>query len=215
MNLDHINFGNTAHKLTLKFLLKYEIKSFIGRIFSPKVRKTEKKLINIGSGRKLLDGFENIDCYTLKFWKVKCVMHDLRYKFPYTENTFEGAFCDNVIEHLYVDEDFKFFREVKRILKPGGIFRIIVPDLKKYVEYYYLKNNKNFHKFENGCAAMWNLNHNWGHLSVWDYEMLSKQLLVAGFKDIREKKFLEGEDKRLLKDAPGREWECLHVECKA
>ena len=216
MNLNHINFGNTAHKLTLRSLLKFEIKSFFGRLLSPKIRKAKYKLINIGcSERNLMEGFENVGFFTARFWKVKNVMHDIRYKFPYKDNTFEGAICDNVIEHLYVDEDQKFFKEVNRILKPGSVFRVIVPDLKKYVEYYYLKNNKSFDKFENGCSAIWNLTHNWGHLSVWDYEMLTKQFAIAGFKEIKEKKFLEGDDERLLKDAPSREWECLHVECKA
>ena len=216
MNLEHINFGNTAHKPDLKSILKFEIKSFFGRLLSPKIRKTKNKLINIGcSTRNLLDGYDNIGFYTARFWKAKGVIgHDIRYKFPYPDSTFEGAICDNVIEHLYVDEDLNLFKEVYRILKPGSIFRIIVPDLQKYIDHYYQKKNSEFDRYENGCSAMWNLTHNWGHLSVWDYEMLSKQLEIIGFKNIVSTNFREGDDPRLLEDAPSRKWECLHLECK-
>ena len=40
MNLNHINFGNTAHKLTLRSLLKFEIKSFFWKAFKPKNKKS-------------------------------------------------------------------------------------------------------------------------------------------------------------------------------
>ena len=44
-----------------KKMLKFEVISFIGRIFSPKIRLSKNKYIQIGCGSNLKANFENID----------------------------------------------------------------------------------------------------------------------------------------------------------
>lgn len=44
------------------------------------------------------------------------------YELPYADNTFDAAFSNAVFEHLTEPE--KAFLEVKRVLKPGGIFGV-------------------------------------------------------------------------------------------
>jgi hypothetical protein len=63
--------------------LKFETKSFFGRLLSPKIRSPKANLVHIGCGTNLFEGFENLDFYQLKFWKVKHVQLVLRYKLPY------------------------------------------------------------------------------------------------------------------------------------
>ncbi len=215
MDEKNTKFGYDKYKVNLRSLIKFELKSFFGRMLSPKLRKNQHKLINIGCGNQIYENFENVDFYTTRFWKARFIGHDLRYKFPYKDNSFDGAFCDNVLEHLHPSDGINFLKDVKRILNEESIFRIVVPDLEKYILYYNNKNIKEFEHFKSGCNAIWNLTHNWGHLSTWDFHMLSLQLRNLGFKDVKKFKIMEGQDKRLIKDFPGRDWECLYVECKS
>jgi SAM-dependent methyltransferase len=46
--------------------------------------------------------------------KVKMDVH----KIPFSENTFDVAFCNHVMEH--VEDDIKAMSEIRRVLKPGG-----------------------------------------------------------------------------------------------
>lgn len=215
MDEKNTKFGHLEYQITLKSLIKFELKSFFGRMLSPKIRRNTHNFINIGCGNQIHEGFENLDFYTLRFWKSKHIGHDLRYKLPYKDSSFEGAFCDNVLEHLYPLDAINFLTDVKRILKKDSIFRIIVPDLQKYVSYYQNKVPEKFNFFGNGCNALWNLTHNWGHLSIWDYEMLNFQLSKIGFNNITKCEALKGSNSKLLIDFPGREWECLYIECTA
>ncbi len=53
-------------------------------------------------------------------------VHDLSEKFPFESNTFDGAICIEVLEHLY---DPKFtVSEIFRVLKPGGLLVTSVPN---------------------------------------------------------------------------------------
>ncbi|MDP2593366.1 MAG: class I SAM-dependent methyltransferase [bacterium] len=47
-------------------------------------------------------------------------------KLPYNENTFDLVTAFQVVEHL--ENPFLIAREVKRVLKPGGIFAFSVPN---------------------------------------------------------------------------------------
>ena len=215
MDKTNTQFGYEGYKNNLTSTIKFELKSFIGRLFSPKIRKNKFPLINLGCGNIIIDGFENIDFYTIRFWKAKSIGHDFRYKLPYANNVFEGAICDNALEHLHPSDGKKFLKEICRILKPGAILRVIVPDLQKYIDYYNGKEIKELEIFGNGCNAIWNLTSNWTHLAVYDSHMLSIVLEEAGFNNISIKKYMEGNDKRLLKDREGRDWEGLYIECTA
>ena len=45
---------------------------------------------------------------------------------PYPDDTFDVVFADNVLEHL--EHPDQVFREVARVLKPGGIFLTKTPN---------------------------------------------------------------------------------------
>jgi len=54
--------------------------------------------------------------------EIECVTSDLSGRLPFEDDTFDVAVMIEVIEH--VEDQFAFFRELKRITKPGG--RVIV-----------------------------------------------------------------------------------------
>ncbi len=46
---------------------------------------------------------------------------------PFEDNSFDVVFCRNVIEHLFPNEAYKMFKEIKRVLKGGGLILLISP----------------------------------------------------------------------------------------
>jgi len=48
---------------------------------------------------------------------------------PYEDNTFDVVYSSHFIEHIPVDQIELFFDDVYRILKPGGLIRLVTPDL--------------------------------------------------------------------------------------
>jgi SAM-dependent methyltransferase len=59
------------------------------------------------------------------------VAHDLRKGIPFEDNTVDIAYHSHFLEHLDPPAGRRFLLEVKRVLKPGGIQRIVVPDLER------------------------------------------------------------------------------------
>lgn len=217
MDAQH-RFGNKAFEPSLLSSLTFEATSLVGRLLSRKRRTPEHPLLHLGCGPIILPDFENLDFYSAqwKFWKTNRIGHDLRYTLPYSDDAFEGVFSEHMLEHLTASDAMKLLGEVHRVLKPGAIFRVIVPDLKRYIDFYQGHvPDPEFNKFANGCEALWSLTHNWGHQSCWDSQMLIQQLLDAQFVSAKETGFCKGSDSRLLQDLEERRWESVYVEAIA
>lgn len=54
---------------------------------------------------------------------------------PFATNTVSAIHSSHVQEHLSEDENIHFFKEAHRILKKGGVLRILVPDLEKEIKF--------------------------------------------------------------------------------
>ena len=55
---------------------------------------------------------------------------------PFSEGSVDVLYTCHMAEHLYEEEFIKFLAEAERVLKPGGILRIAVPDLAVLVNTY-------------------------------------------------------------------------------
>jgi SAM-dependent methyltransferase len=204
-------FGSTTYQPSLKGQLLFELRSWLGRTFT-RAGRARNPYLNLGSGANVVPGFENLDLYLYRGAR-NVVGHDFRYPLPYVDACFQGAYSEHALEHLYPDQALRLLAETARVLQPGSVFRIGVPDLGKYVNYYTGKpTDPEFGKFRSGCEAIWSLTQNWGHLSVWDGSMLVEKLLSAGFSEARQTGYRQGRNPKLLIDQEARRWETLYVE---
>lgn len=194
--------------------LVFEILGFWGaarKKFFPNI-DTGENFLNIGCGSYLIPNFLNVDFYG---WRSSrgVFEHDLRKDLPFSSNRFEGVVTEHTIEHLYPNVTIKLLSEIFRVLKPGGVLRVGVPDLDKYLDFCAGElPHPQFSRYENGCEAIWHLTQNNMHISVWNFEMLEKHLVAIGFEKVQKLEFRKGSFGLAEFDASHREWESLYVE---
>ena len=57
-------------------------------------------------------------------------------KLPFKNNSMDLVYSSHMVEHLYEEDFLKFLSESDRVLKPNGVFRMVIPDLSLYVKKY-------------------------------------------------------------------------------
>jgi ubiquinone/menaquinone biosynthesis C-methylase UbiE len=69
---------------------------------------------------------------------------DLTKSLPYPSESIEAIFSSHVLEHLFMDEVEKLILEFARVLKTGGVCRVVVPDLEKIIAKYDVNDPREF-----------------------------------------------------------------------
>jgi predicted SAM-dependent methyltransferase len=101
---------------------------------SRRYRRVGNLLVNLGAGAAGKAGWVNVDAF--RFPGVNC-LHDVRRGLPFSGASVRGIFCEHFFEHLeYEQEAPALLRECHRVLQPGGVLRLIVPDGGKYLRAY-------------------------------------------------------------------------------
>lgn len=67
-------------------------------------------------------------------WNPKIITRDVRRPLPYSADSFDAIYASHLLEHLYLDEGRRLLRECFRTLRPGGVLRMVVPDLRAAVQ---------------------------------------------------------------------------------
>lgn len=147
---------------------------------------------------------------------------------PLPTSSADVVFASHVLEHLALEDFRAALRNTFAILKPGGAFRLIVPDLevlaRRYVEEpgsgaasaFIRATAMGRERRERGLMGLMRtlLGHSI-HLWMWDYRGLEDELTRVGFVDIR--RCYPGDSKeRCFGDVedPGRFDDAVGVECR-
>jgi SAM-dependent methyltransferase len=180
-----------------------------------------KIYVQYGSGAQYVPGWISFDASpTLRLQKVpllgrllkghlNCVFdEEIRYGnivngLPLTDNSVDVVFCSHILEHLALEDFYTALSHTYRILKSGGIFRIIVPNLRLDIEDYLSAYNSpesggeaSISFFRNSCVGkvtrpkslksfIVEYLGNSAHLWMWDDKSLKLALSQAGFVEIK------------------------------
>lgn len=128
--------------------------------------------------------------------------HDLAYGLPLKEGVADHIYSSHFFEHLYRPDAIHLFKECLRVLKPGGLMRVSIPDLEFAVSLYAKGEKDRMLKsyfFVEDHAA-----HYSRHKYMYDFPMLEALLSEIGFRDIVRRSFQAGEmpDVNLLDNRP-------------
>jgi SAM-dependent methyltransferase len=89
--------------------------------------------------------------------------HDLRKGIPYPHAAFDVVYHSHLLEHFSKESAPVFLRECHRVLKPGGVIRVVVPDLEVIVRLYL----EALEKASRGIPG-WAENYDWMLLEMYD-----------------------------------------------
>jgi len=160
--------------------------------------------LNIGAGVKRKPGWVNVDLHPAADVKT-----DGRRRLPFRNHSASIVYSEHFFEHLeYPEEAMTFLSESFRVLAPGGLFSVGVPDtelcLRAYLNGDFSPGSLGLLEVEWCTTPMQYLNflfHQGGeHKQLYDFTTLAKVLQNAGFCDIARREFdpsLDSEDRRI------------------
>jgi predicted SAM-dependent methyltransferase len=91
------------------------------------------RLLNIGCGARFHAEWVNVDVQPAH---ASVRRHDAGKALPFAAGEFDAVYHSHLLEHLPASAAPCFLRECRRVLRPGGILRIVVPDLEQIARLY-------------------------------------------------------------------------------
>jgi len=137
--------------------------------------------LHLGCGRRYIPGFTNVDIQPAPHVDLVCRVERL----PLADATASLIYACHVLEHFGRHEYKSALLEWKRVLKPGGILRLAVPDFAACAAIYYERG------LEDGLSGLIGLISGGQrdgydfHKMIFDEEYLRRDLLSLGFREVR------------------------------
>lgn len=133
------------------------------------------KRLHLGSGRKRIPGYLNVDIDVSTRPDVVAIMNDLC---QVETNSVEAIYACHVLEHTHRGTVQEVLEEWHRVLKPGGELRVAVPDFGTIVTLYLdgVHLERLWGLLYGGGKTPWD-----DHRVIFDYETLCLYLQKAGF----------------------------------
>lgn len=168
--------------------------------------------LHLGSGGEHKSGWVNVD---LLGDPVE-VAWNLARPLPFESASVTAVFHEHLLEHLPLQDGVAFMRECFRVLKPGGILRVGVPDAGKLIRSY--SSDRTYLEAlhpgrPTAMLAVQELFYWHRHCAMFDVETLCLLFRASGFPDPQERDYGDS----ALSQAPDtkrRRAETLYVEAR-
>jgi predicted SAM-dependent methyltransferase len=134
--------------------------------------------LHLGCGDKRLDGYEHVDA------RAECNPDHVAdvMALPFDENSAELVYFSHGLEHIRRPDVMDALGEWRRVLKPGGILRLAMPDFEALSGVYH-DEKVHLVRIQGLLWGRQNYNGN-THYCGWDYETLAHTLSEAGYFNI-------------------------------
>jgi SAM-dependent methyltransferase len=138
-------------------------------------------------------------------WPTHVKWMDITEGLPFPNGMVDAVYASHVLEHLYRDDAVRLLSECKRVLKPNGVIRLVLPDLKSMVVDYLADDPTDAAIRLNHALLMREpqapvgfirkLKRSWAdhhsHKFMYDAPLLIRDLKEAGFREPVERGYLE------------------------
>lgn len=193
------------------------------------------KKYHLGCGELLAPGYLNIDEF-LDLPPEKlfsrpdgafAVHWDLRNGIPAASASLNVVYHCHMLEHLTNVEGRALLAECFRVLVPGGVLRVVVPDLELWSQKYMGGDAQFFEEYRTAflgddrtlyptaSAVFMGMLHNHGHKMGYDFALLRAWLSQLGFENIERTAYGQSmlPEMASLENSPQRALESVCVEC--
>lgn len=142
--------------------------------------------LNLGSGASPYPQFVNID---INLARRPDMWLDVRHGTPFQTGTVDAIYTRHVLEHFYHDELTRVLRDARRVLRPSGGIRILVPSLEVACRAYLDGDDSVLMTFprpyrSRGGRIVNLLFCDGQHRMGFDFSLMQELLEDAGFSDI-------------------------------
>jgi predicted SAM-dependent methyltransferase len=140
--------------------------------------------LHLGCGWTPLRDWVNVDLFATK----ADIPWDLRAGIPLRAAAADAIFHEHMLEHLSLRDGFLFTQECLRVLAPGGVLRIGVPDAGACIDSYSGAGPPDWAASRpTGMLAVEALFYENGHLAMYDAETLVLLCRAAGFAEVERR----------------------------
>lgn len=136
--------------------------------------------LHLGCGERVIDGFIHVDARSLPNVDVVTPLEHLT---MFEDNSAALIYASHVLEHFSRHHVSAVLAEWRRVLSPGGILRLAVPDFEKLVEVY-LQTGRNLEVVLGPLVGRQDHPFNF-HYMIFDARKLTSLLLEVGFLEVR------------------------------
>ncbi|WP_347272951.1 glycosyltransferase [Candidatus Kuenenia sp.] len=91
------------------------------------------KLLNLGCGSHYKEGWVNVDFNSTG---PGVIAYNLNCGIPFEDGSLDVVYHSHLLEHFSKNSAQRFMSECHRVLKDGGIIRVVVPDLEQIIKWY-------------------------------------------------------------------------------
>lgn len=142
--------------------------------------------LHVGAGGHAVDGWIDLDLEPLPPVDLAA---DAGASLPFRDASVDRIHSEDFIEHVDFDAGRRFVAEAFRVLKPGGIMRLLTPDLRAIVQRVYLDREPRHLRWcgvylgasDPAEALNMHLRMNGEHRFLYDEPLLARVLSEAGF----------------------------------
>jgi len=170
------------------------------------LRGLQRMKVNLGCGPDIRTGWLNVDLFRGpapvidpgKQPDTLLIRHDLRTGIPLEAGSCALIYSSHFFEHLSFADGLRLMKDCYRALRPGGVFRIVLPDFRKCFDAY-LRNDADFFRlmdeykllppydpqlrtivdYVNYCCYQWG-----EHIAIYDQEKLVRVLTSLGYRAV-------------------------------